>query len=75
MKKLLFSILFIFCLSISYKNAKSANWCKVIYNQNMTDGQLHAQLSKCKNSDNFSRVSGMVSCTLRMAYKELVYKE
>ncbi len=52
MKKLLFSIFFIFCLSISYKNAKSANWCKVIYNQNMTDGQLHAQLSKCKNSDN-----------------------
>ena len=52
MKKILFSIFLIFFLSISFKNAKSANWCKVIYNQNMTDGQLKEQLSKCKNSDN-----------------------
>ncbi len=33
-------------------NAKSGNWCKVVYNKDTTEGNLQNQLSKCKNSDN-----------------------
>ena len=52
MRKMFFSIFLVFCLFITVKNAKSANWCKVIYNQDMNGGQMQAQLTKCKNSDN-----------------------
>ncbi len=50
MKIVFFSIFFY--LLIVCKGTNSANWCKVIYNQGMTDGQVKSQLSKCKNSDN-----------------------
>ena len=33
-------------------SANSGNWCKVVYSQKTSDGQLKKQFSKCKNSDN-----------------------
>jgi len=31
----------------------AGNWCKVIYNRDISEGDLQKQILKCKNSDNF----------------------
>ena len=37
----------------SYSNYTfSAHWCKVVYNQNTSDGKIKEDLARCKNSDN-----------------------
>ena len=47
--KLILFFLTVFTFNFSY----SANWCKVIYNKEMSPGELQKQLKKCRNSDNF----------------------
>ena len=50
MKIILFLIFFFLS---SYSNETfSAHWCKVVYNQNTSDGKIKEDLAKCKNSDN-----------------------
>ena len=44
-------ILNIFLLSANISFA--GNWCKAIYNQDISEGDFQKQISKCKNSDNF----------------------
>ena len=50
MKRILFLVLFF--LGSYSTNTFSANWCKVVYNQNTSDGKIKEDLAKCKNSDN-----------------------
>ena len=50
MKRILFLVLFF--LGSYSTNTFSANWCKVVYNQNTSDGKIKEELAKCKNSDN-----------------------
>ena len=50
MKRILFLVLFF--LGSYSTNTFSANWCKVVYNQNTSDGKINEDLAKCKNSDN-----------------------
>lgn len=45
-----FKLLIILVFSFHYSLA--GNWCKVVYSQKTSEGQLKSQLSKCKNSDN-----------------------
>ena len=45
-KMFLISLLFFF-------EVESGNWCKAIYNKNVTDGEIKSQIKKCRNSDNF----------------------
>jgi|TARA_Y100001970_G_scaffold286398_1_gene408455 hypothetical protein len=52
MKILNFLIIFFF-LAFTFSNVNSGNWCKVIYNEEISPGDLQKQISKCKNSDNF----------------------
>jgi hypothetical protein len=52
MKKKIQVILF-FITFFSFNISQSANWCKVIYNKEISPGELQKQLKKCKNSDNF----------------------
>ena len=49
--KIIFFLVFSFLGSYS-NNAFSAHWCKVVYNQNTSDGKIKEDLAKCKNSDN-----------------------
>ncbi len=42
----------IFFISMNFNNVQSSNWCKVVYNQNASEGQINEDLAKCKNSDN-----------------------
>ena len=50
MKIIFFLVFFFFS---SYANETfSAHWCKVVYNQNTSDGKIKEDLAKCKNSDN-----------------------
>ena len=44
--------IFTFYLIFNFNIVSSAHWCKVIYNQGTTDGQISKQISSCKNSDN-----------------------
>ena len=46
--KFSFILLILFCSN----NIYSASWCKVVYSQETSDGELKNQISKCKNSDN-----------------------
>ncbi len=41
--------IFILLANVSF----AGNWCKAIYNQNITEGDFQEQISKCRNSDNF----------------------
>jgi len=51
--KILFLKLILFVIFLNINNqVSSAGWCKVIYNQETSEGKLESQLSKCKNSDN-----------------------
>ena len=49
--KIILFLIFFFLGSYS-TNSFSANWCKVVYNQNTSDGKIKEELAKCKNSDN-----------------------
>ena len=51
MSKIFFILLFIIYLNGPFE-AKSRNWCKIVYNKDTSEGNLQSQLSKCKNSDN-----------------------
>tara|TARA_E500000178_G_C16640521_1_gene581767 strand:- start:152 stop:469 length:318 start_codon:yes stop_codon:yes gene_type:complete len=51
MKNIYFVTVMIF-LIVNINDVNAANWCKVIYSMGATDGEIKAQLSKCKNSDN-----------------------
>ena len=37
---------------LNWSSTSAANWCKVIYNKETSDGEVKKQLSQCKNSDN-----------------------
>ncbi len=50
--KVIFFVTITLILISNSTDVFSANWCKVIYKQGATDGEVQAQLSKCKNSDN-----------------------
>ncbi len=50
--RLFFIKLLIIVLIVKISELSAASWCKVIYNQETSDGQLKSQMSKCKNSDN-----------------------
>ena len=44
----------VFCFLFFFQDlAQAGNWCKVVYNKDITSGNLQEQISKCKNSDNF----------------------
>ena len=46
--------LIVFCFLFFFQDlAEAGNWCKVVYNKDITPGNLQEQISKCKNSDNF----------------------
>ena len=49
--KIILFLVFLFLGSYSNKTF-SAHWCKVVYNQNTSDGKIKEDLAKCKNSDN-----------------------
>lgn len=49
--KIILFLVFLFLGSYSNKTF-SAHWCKVVYNQNTSDGKIMEDLAKCKNSDN-----------------------
>ena len=49
--KIVFFIL-IFLIDSNLNTVHSANWCKVIYNQNISEGEIKEKLAKCKISDN-----------------------
>ena len=49
--KIILFLVFSFLGSYS-SNTFSAHWCKVVYNQNTSDGKIKEDLAKCKNSDN-----------------------
>ena len=49
--KIILFLVFSFLGSYS-NNTFSAHWCKVVYNQNTSDGKIKEDLAKCKNSDN-----------------------
>ena len=49
--KIILFLVFSFLGSYSI-NTFSAHWCKVVYNQNTSDGKIKEDLAKCKNSDN-----------------------
>ena len=49
--KIILFLVFFFLGSYSNKTF-SAHWCKVVYNQNTSDGKIKEDLAKCKNSDN-----------------------
>jgi len=45
--------LFVSLLIYSFKsNVEARDWCKVIYNKEITAGELVEQTEKCRNSDN-----------------------
>jgi len=44
--------LFVFLVLTSYE-CLAGNWCKAIYTRDISEGDFQAQISKCKNSDNF----------------------
>lgn len=46
------SLIIFTILILSSDFSFSGNWCKVVYSQKTSDGQLKKQFSKCKNSDN-----------------------
>ena len=48
-----FNLTILHLFLVYFDCAYAANWCKVIYDKQMTEGQLQTQISKCKNSDNF----------------------
>ena len=45
-------ILFTF-LVLGSSEGIAGNWCKAIYTKDISEGDFQAQISKCKNSDNF----------------------
>ena len=45
------AVLKIFVLVSDFSYA--GNWCKAIYNQDISEGDFQEQISKCRNSDNF----------------------
>ena len=47
-----FILFFISFISLSFVDARSANWCKVVYNKEITPGALQEQINKCKTYDN-----------------------
>jgi hypothetical protein len=49
----IFKLIILFFSIVSVNSVYAANWCKVVYNKQMSEGQLQTHLSKCKNSDNF----------------------
>ena len=51
MRIFLSNILKIFVLVSDFSYA--GNWCKAIYNQDISQGDFQEQISKCRNSDNF----------------------
>ena len=58
-------ILSIFLLSANISFA--GNWCKAIYNQDISEGDFQKQISKCKNSDNFflaTRLGKAIRCDI-----------
>ena len=50
MKIILFAL--IFFIGFNFNNVRSANWCKIVYNQNTSEGMIKEDLAKCRNSDN-----------------------
>tara|TARA_A100001015_G_C14866293_1_gene662455 strand:+ start:589 stop:903 length:315 start_codon:yes stop_codon:yes gene_type:complete len=50
MKIVFFALIFL--IDSNFNTVHSANWCKVIYNQNISEGEIKENLDKCKNSDN-----------------------
>ena len=50
MKIFFFAVVFFICSNFS--SSHSANWCKAIYNQSTSEGEIKENLAKCKNSDN-----------------------
>ena len=50
MKNFFFAVVFFICSNIN--SSHSANWCKAIYNQSTSEGEIKENLAKCKNSDN-----------------------
>ena len=51
--RIIFFLIFFLANFFVLKQSHSANWCKVIYNKDMSPGELQKQISKCRNSDNF----------------------
>ena len=50
--KLFIKILIVFIIFFNSNILSAASWCKVVYTQEISDGELKNQLSKCKTSDN-----------------------
>ena len=48
----IFFLTLIFFFGSNFNSSHSANWCKAIYNQNTSEGEIKENLAKCKNSDN-----------------------
>ncbi|MBD22114.1 MAG: hypothetical protein CL572_05900 [Alphaproteobacteria bacterium] len=50
---IVFKITFFIFLIFQAHQSFAGNWCKAIYNKDITQGDFQAQISKCKNTDNF----------------------
>lgn len=50
---IIFRIVTLVFFTFIYNYVHAGQWCKAIYNKDISEGDLQEQISKCKNSDNF----------------------